>query len=98
VPLDNIEMIRAPRGRHSAVSSQYRRAGREGELLATIITRPGMADGTIEVRAPQAGLIVTRSSARLVRRRADLMKIACESASKACTQARAAGELSGRTE
>ena len=37
----------------------------------------------VEVRAPQAGLIVTRSSSRLVRRRADLMKIACDSASKA---------------
>ncbi|MCS4091509.1 putative deacylase [Rhizobium sp. BK176] len=52
-------------------------------MLATLITRPGMADGSLEIRAPQAGLIVTRSSERLVRRRADLMKIACKTASKA---------------
>jgi predicted deacylase len=83
VPLDNIEMIRAP---NAGTVLFHRNIGEqigEGELLATIITRPGMADGTVEVRAPQAGLIVTRSSSRLVRRRADLMKIACDSASKA---------------
>jgi predicted deacylase len=50
----------------------------EGDLLATIITAPGMPGGTIDVRAPQAGLIVTRVSDRLVRRRGDLMKIGCD--------------------
>jgi predicted deacylase len=83
VPLDNIEMIRAPEAGTVLFHRNIGEKVSEGELLATIITRPGMADGTIEVRAPQAGLIVTRSSMRLVRRRADLMKIACESASKA---------------
>jgi predicted deacylase len=83
VPLDNIEMIRAPEAGTVLFHRNIGEKVGEGELLATIITRPGMADGTVEVCAPQAGLIVTRSSARLVRRRADLMKIACASASKA---------------
>ncbi|WP_160007284.1 succinylglutamate desuccinylase/aspartoacylase family protein [Rhizobium sp. 18055] len=83
VPLDNIEMIRAPEAGTVLFHRNIGEKVGEGELLATIITRPGMADGTVEVRAPQAGLIVTRSSERLVRRRADLMKIACASASKA---------------
>ncbi|CDM56024.1 MULTISPECIES: M14 family zinc carboxypeptidase [Rhizobium] len=83
VPLDNIEMVRAP---EAGTVLFHRNIGEqvvEGDILATLITRPGMADGSIEIRAPQAGLIVTRSSERLVRRRADLMKIACKTASKA---------------
>jgi predicted deacylase len=47
-----------------------------GDLLATLITRPGMEDGTIEVRAPQSGQILTRASSRFTRVRGDLMKIA----------------------
>jgi predicted deacylase len=83
VPLDNIEMIRAPQAGTVLFHRHIGEQVEEGALLATIITRPGQPDGAIEVHAPQAGLIVTRTSARLVRRRADLMKIACGSASKA---------------
>ena len=87
VPLDNIEMIRSP---ESGTVLFHRNIGErvaEGDLLATIITRPGMADGSIEIHAPQAGLIVTRVSDRLVRRRADLMKIACDQPSRALRKA-----------
>ncbi|MBB4275122.1 succinylglutamate desuccinylase/aspartoacylase domain-containing protein [Rhizobium mongolense] len=90
VPLDNIEMIRSP---ESGTVLFHRTIGEvvaEGDLLATIITRPGMADGSIQVRAPQAGLVVTRVSDRLVRRRAHLMKIAC---SQPSSVARKAGTL-----
>ncbi|WP_409527882.1 succinylglutamate desuccinylase/aspartoacylase family protein [Rhizobium sp.] len=82
VPLDNIEMIRAPEAGTVLFHRDIGEEIKEGDLLATILTRPGMADGAIEVRAPQAGLIVTRTSSRLMRRRADLMKIACGAASK----------------
>jgi len=75
VPLDNVEMIRAPQAGTVLFHRNIGERVEEGDLLATIITRPGMPDGTIEVRAPQAGLIVTRVSDRLVRRRGDLMKI-----------------------
>ncbi|TCU18166.1 succinylglutamate desuccinylase/aspartoacylase domain-containing protein [Rhizobium sullae] len=77
VPLDNIEMIRSPESGTVLFHCNIGEEVTEGDLLATIITRPGMAHGSIEIRAPQAGLIVTRTSDRLVRRRADLMKIAC---------------------
>ena len=89
-PLDNIEMIRAPQ---AGVVLFHRNIGEqvaEGDLLATLVTAPGMPDGTLDIHAPQAGLIVTRVSDRLVRRRGDLMKIACGSPSKA---ARKAGTL-----
>ncbi|MGO4440026.1 peptidase M14 [Rhizobium sp. RAF56] len=77
VPLDNIEMIRAPMAGTVLFHRNVGERVAEDDLLATIITAPGMPDGTIEVRAPQDGFIVTRVSDRLVRRSGDLMKIAC---------------------
>lgn len=82
-PLDNIEMIRAPA---AGAILFHRDAGEQvkaGDLLATILARPGMLDGAIEVRAPQDGLIVTRVSTRFARCRSDLMKIACPGPSRA---------------
>lgn len=90
VPLDNIEMIRSPEPGTVLFHRDIGEPVAKGDLLATIVTRPGMPDGSIEIRAPQAGLIVTRVSDRLVRRRADLMKIACDRPSQA---ARKAGTL-----
>ncbi|ANK83948.1 MULTISPECIES: succinylglutamate desuccinylase/aspartoacylase domain-containing protein [unclassified Rhizobium] len=90
VPLDNVEIIRAPEGGtvlfHRTIGDRVA----EGELLATIVTRPGQPDGSIDLHAPQDGLILTRTSDRLVRRRGDLMKIVCARASKS---ARKAGTL-----
>lgn len=86
-PLNNIEMIRTP---VSGTVLFHRNIGETieaGDLLATIVTKPGMADGEVEIRAPQAGLIVTRISDRLVRRRGDLMKIACDAPSTALRKA-----------
>ena len=76
VPLDNVEMIRAPQAGAVLFHRNIGETVEAGELLATLITRPGMEDGTIEIRAPQSGLILTRASARFARRRGDLMKIA----------------------
>ncbi|MBB4196059.1 hypothetical protein GGE45_006157 [Rhizobium aethiopicum] len=90
VPLDNVEIIRAPEGGavlfHRTIGDRVA----AGELLATIVTRPGQPDGSIDLHAPQDGLILTRTSDRLVRRRGDLMKIVCAGPSKA---ARKAGAL-----
>jgi uncharacterized protein len=80
-PLDNIEMIRAPRAGTVLFHRNIGERVSKGDLLATIIVSPGMPDGTIDVFAPQAGLIVTRVSDRLVRRRSDLMKIGCDNPS-----------------
>ncbi|WP_075290961.1 M14 family zinc carboxypeptidase [Pararhizobium arenae] len=81
--LDNIEMIRAPEAGTVLFHRDIGEHVKEGDLLATLLTRPGMADGDIEIRAPQDGLIATRTSTRFARRRDDLMKIACAGPSKA---------------
>lgn len=85
--LDNIEMIRAPEAGAVLFHRDIGETVSEGDLLATIVTRPGFPEGDIEVRAPQAGLIATRASARFARRRDDLMKIACAAPSKAVRKA-----------
>jgi predicted deacylase len=82
-PLDHIEMIRAPAAGTILFHRDVGDTVSEGDLLATLITAPGMADGTVDVRAPQAGLIVTRCSQRFARFKADLMKIACSGRTKA---------------
>lgn len=76
-PLDNIEMIRAP---EPGVVLFHRNIGEtveKGDLLVTLVTAPGSEGGTIELRAPQAGFVATRTSQRFARRRDNLMKIAC---------------------
>lgn len=83
VPLDNVEMIRAPASGTVLFHHDIGERVAAGDLLATLITAPGRLDGTVEVHAPQSGLIVTRVSDRLVRRRGDLMKIACDQPSAA---------------
>jgi predicted deacylase len=87
VPLDNVEIIRAPEGGAVLFHRNIGERIAEGDLLATIITRPGQPGGSIELTAPQDGLILTRTSDRLVRRRGDLMKIACDEPSKASRKA-----------
>lgn len=82
-PLDNIEMIRAPL---SGTVLFHRNIGdrvEAGDLLATIITAPGTEGGMLDLHAPQAGLIATRTSQRFARRRDNLMKIACAEKTKA---------------
>ncbi|PDT86289.1 succinylglutamate desuccinylase/aspartoacylase family protein [Sinorhizobium sp. BJ1] len=82
-PLDNIEMIRTPEAGAILFHRDVGERIKAGDLLATILVKPGMTDGAMEVRAPQDGLIVTRVSTRFGRRRADLMKIACAEPSRA---------------
>lgn len=83
VPLDNIEMIRAVEPGTVLFHRDIGAAVEPGDLLATLVTRPGMADGSFEIRAPRAGLIATRTSDRFVRRGGDLMKLACGEATRA---------------
>lgn len=83
VPLDNIEMIRAIEPGtvlfHKDIGDQVD----AGELLATIITKPGFAGGTLEVRTARAGLVATRTSDRFVRRGDNLMKLVCSERAQA---------------
>ncbi|RUM27360.1 peptidase M14 [Rhizobium vallis] len=87
VPLDNVEIVRAPEGGAVLFHCNIGERIMQGDLLATIVTRPGQPGGSIDLTAPQDGLILTRRSDRLVRRRGDLMKIACSSPSKASRRA-----------
>jgi predicted deacylase len=77
VPLDNIEMVRAPEPGTVLFHRDIGDAVSRGDLLATLICRPGETDGTVEVRASHDGLVATRTSVRYARRGEDLMKIAC---------------------
>lgn len=77
VPLDNIEMVRAPEPGTILFHADVGDEVAKGDLLATLLVRPGMADGVLEVRAGHDGLVATRASARFARRGEDLMKIAC---------------------
>jgi predicted deacylase len=82
VPLDNIEMVRAPEPGTILFHRDIGEEVKAGDLLATLIVRPGEADGTLEVTARHDGLVATRSSARHARRGDDLMKIACREATR----------------
>ncbi|WLR92748.1 succinylglutamate desuccinylase/aspartoacylase domain-containing protein [Shinella zoogloeoides] len=82
VPLDNIEMVRAPAPGTVLFHRDIGDRVKAGDLLATLITRPGEADGTLAVKAGHDGLVATRSSARYARRGDDLMKLACREATR----------------
>lgn len=74
-PLENIDMMPAPRA--GAILYDVKPGDRvaKGDRLATIVHAPGEADGRTEVFAPQAGLILTRRSRRIIRAGEDLLKL-----------------------
>ncbi|PTE09916.1 succinylglutamate desuccinylase/aspartoacylase domain-containing protein [Mesorhizobium helmanticense] len=80
-PLENIDMMPAPRA--GAVLYDVKPGDRvtKGARLATIVHAPGEADGRTEVFAPQAGLILTRRSRRIIRGGEDLLKLVGDSKS-----------------
>jgi len=82
VPLDNIEMVKAPEPGTVLFHRDIGDAVKAGDLIATLIVRPGETGGTLAVTAGHDGLIATRSSARYARRGDDLMKIACREATR----------------
>ncbi|MER8828025.1 succinylglutamate desuccinylase/aspartoacylase family protein [Mesorhizobium sp. M0938] len=74
-PLENIDMMPAPRA--GAVLYDVKPGDRvaKGARLATIVHAPGEASGRTEVFAPQAGVILTRRSRRIIRAGEDLLKL-----------------------
>jgi predicted deacylase len=74
-PLENIDMMPAPRA--GAVLYDVKPGDRvaKGALLATIVHTPGEAGGRTQVFAPQAGIILTRRSRRIIRAGEDLLKL-----------------------
>jgi predicted deacylase len=76
VPLENIDMMPAPRA--GAILYEVKPGDRvkKGDRLATIVHTPGEANGRTEVFAPQSGFILTRRSRRIIRAGEDLLKLA----------------------
>lgn len=74
-PLENIDMMPAPRA--GAVLYEVKPGDRvaKGALLATIVHAPGEPGGRTHVFAPQAGIILTRRSRRIIRAGEDLLKL-----------------------
>lgn len=74
-PLENIDMMPAPRA--GAVLYDVKPGDRvaKGALLATIVHAPGEAGGRTQLFAPQAGIILTRRSRRIIRAGEDLLKL-----------------------
>ncbi|QPC91199.1 succinylglutamate desuccinylase/aspartoacylase family protein [Mesorhizobium sp. INR15] len=74
-PLENIDMMPSPRA--GAVLYDVKPGDRvaKGARLATIVHTPGEAGGRTEVFAPQAGIILTRRSRRIIRTGEDLLKL-----------------------
>jgi len=74
-PLAHVEMIRAPRG---GVVLYHRGVGDRvvaGDRLATILFDPVVADGAVDIVAPQPGLVLSRRDQRILRPGEDVMKI-----------------------
>ncbi|TIM29010.1 MAG: succinylglutamate desuccinylase/aspartoacylase family protein [Mesorhizobium sp.] len=80
-PLENIDMMPAPRA--GAVLYNVKPGDRvaKGALLATIVHAPGEAGGRTQLFAPQAGIILTRRSRRIIRAGEDLLKLVGDSKS-----------------
>ncbi len=74
-PLENVEMIRAPRGGMILFHTEIGDEVEAGAKLVTVVTIPGDPGGDITLTAPQAGRILTRRSHRYTRRGDDLMKL-----------------------
>jgi predicted deacylase len=74
-PLENIDMMPAPRGGAVLYDVKPGEHVEKGQRLATIVHAPGELDGRAEVFAPQAGYILTRRARRIVRQGEDLLKL-----------------------
>jgi predicted deacylase len=74
-PLENIDMMPAPKAGAILYDVKPGDRVKKGERLATIIHRPGEPDGHEDVIAPQDGFILTRRSHRVTRAGDDLVKL-----------------------
>lgn len=74
-PVEHVEMVKARRA--GAVLFHVKPGDRveTGDLLATVVADPGAAGGADEIRAPQAGFVLTRRSRRAVWAGDDLVKL-----------------------
>ncbi len=76
-PIDHVEMLRAPVGGTLLYHVGPGDRVRAGDPLVTIVTAPGEAAGTVEIDAPQDGLVLSRRAHRATSRGDDLLKLVC---------------------
>jgi predicted deacylase len=81
-PLDHVEMICAPIGGAILFAVAPGDRVKQGETIATILAEPGNDAADVVLRAPQAGLILTRRTRRLARRGDDLVKLLADHPSR----------------
>jgi predicted deacylase len=77
-PLDNVEMVKAPKAGAVLFDVEPGQRVKAGERLATIVHTPGEPDGALDVLAPQPGYVLTRRSTRVLRAGDDLLKLVGE--------------------
>ena len=80
-PIGNVEMIAMPRGGAILFHVAPGERVRKGAKLATIVHTPGEEDGAVDLFAPQAGYILTRSARRSGRAGDDIVKLVGEAPS-----------------
>ena len=74
-PLDNVEMVKAPKAGAVLYDVQPGQRVKAGDRLATIVHAPGEPDGAFDVLAPQPGYVLTRRSTRVLKAGDDLLKL-----------------------
>ncbi len=76
VPIGHVEMVATPVAGAVLYAVKPGDQVAAGELLATVVHAPGEPDGRLEIRAPQAGFVLTRRSVRVLPAGANLLKLA----------------------
>ncbi len=84
--IDHVEMIAAPLSGAILFDVEPGDRVSAGDRVATIINRPGEEDGSVDVFAPQAGYVLTRSSRRSARAGDNLIKLVGDAQSAAAKQ------------
>lgn len=74
-PLDNVEMVKAPRAGALLFDVRPGERVEAGQRLASIVFAPGEADGSVDILAPQSGFVLTRRSTRILRTGDDVLKL-----------------------
>ncbi len=77
-PIDHVEMIAMPRAGAILFHVEPGQRVAKGAKLATIVHTPGEPDGSVEIRAPQAGYVLTRIWQRWGRAGDDIVKLVGE--------------------
>ncbi|WP_394691281.1 succinylglutamate desuccinylase/aspartoacylase family protein [Hoeflea sp.] len=74
-PIRHVDMIEAPAGGTILFHAKPGDRVEAGQLIAEIVVNPGRPGGSVEVRAPQGGFVLTRRARRFIRMGDNLFKI-----------------------